>query len=164
MTLLSGIESILKLDKISGINKEEAMKNTIEHYRTDYPLLERVIQGETSFQETYQPLIEMNEGAKSFFVPQWVEKDKLKVYKENKELINCNLLTTRLIYMLTPLSYAGLVTLVGLFAPPLAVLAGMGVGFIGGLLPSGLRVSSKDDLKEEVAMLDEQIKQLYPSK
>lgn len=194
MDLISKIELILEwgsLKKIdlpsglSGIKKEaeetvesyrkQAIKTVIDSYRKDYPLLEKVIQGETTFEKEYKPLIDKYSGIKSFFLPRWLTKEEIKIPKENKELIHdYNLSNIDNALSAKPVSWALLGTAMayatsiifglvygGIAHTNILIYGAAGVSFLLGAGCSEGTYKHKKLLKKDLKLLGEQIKEVY---
>lgn len=173
MTLVSKIKDVLELPREAGVNKDEAVKGMLESYRKKYPLLEEAIQGKTTFEGTYKPLVEKYEGVKWFLLPKWITKYEKKLVKENREIVDPNTvsdgyngfgLTSRALSLTTPLSLGLLFgVLFGLGPmyphPPIWVY-----GLVWGSLPSFFARQNKNSLKRDLKVLDEQINKIYRGK
>ncbi len=193
MDLVSKIEKILEWgslkkvelpDGLSGIKKEaeetvksyrnEALKKVIDPYRRNYPLLEKVIQGETTFEKEYKPLIDKYSGIKAFFMPHWLTKEETKIPKENKELTHDYNLSNIDNALSKPISWAlfGAImaystsAIFGLIYEPIphaniATYLATGFGFLIGTGCSEGTYKHKNLLKKDIKLLDEQIKEVY---
>lgn len=166
MTLVSEIETMLELPDRKGINKNGMIKGAIEHYRKDPTYyLDKVVQGDTTFQETYKPITEKYEGAKGFFLPKWFSEEEQMIETYNKEIIGHHNLTARYKSLLAnPLSYtagAGLLSvIIGTSLPATIFLLGMGFLYGSLLTDNGVK-STKKKLQKRLKMLDEKISELY---
>ena len=192
MNLVSKIELILEwgsLKKIdlpsglSGIKKEaegsvrsyrnEALKIVIDSYRKRYPLLEKVIQGETTFEKEYKPLINKYTGIKNFLFPTGLTKKETRIPRENKELIHDYGLPYQPNAMPKPFSWAALGAALGLVfnyvasslgttpLPYLTMGAVSGIGFLVGIGNSESNIKLRNALKKDLKLLDEQIREVY---
>ncbi len=193
MDLISKIENILEwgtLKKVElpsgliGIRKEaegsvisyrnEALKIVIDSYRKDYPLLEKVIRGETTFEKEYKPLIDKYSGIKAFFIPTWLTDEEVKVPKENKGMIHDYNLSDKANALSKPVSWAviGAImayatsTIFGLIHEPIphaniVTYLATGFGFLIGTGCSEGVYKHKNLLKKDLKLLDGQIKEVY---
>ncbi len=156
--------------------RKQAIKTVIEPYRKDYPLLEKVIQGETTFEKEYKPLIDKYSGIRSFFLPRWLTKEETRIPKENKELIHdYNLSSIDKALSGKPISWAvtGAImayatsAIFGLICEPIphaniATYLATGFGFLLGTGCSEGVYKHKNLLKKDLKLLDEQIREVYP--
>lgn len=195
MTLASKIERILEWassqgaelpEEVNDIKKEaeetmelyrkKAVKKVIDLYRKDYPLLEKVIKGGTTFEKEYKPLIDKYSGIKSFFLPRWLTKEETKIPKENKGLIHDYNLSDRIRALEKPASWAAtgiacaylaslLVGITEVIIPPYAsqIVYSIGAGFtfLIGIGFSNDTFKRKNTVKGNTKLLDEQIREIY---
>jgi hypothetical protein len=193
MDLVSKIELILEwgtLKKVElpsgliGIKKEaegsvisyrnEALKIVIDSYRKRYPLLEKVIQGETTFEKQYKPLINKYTGIENFFFPTRLTEKETKIPRENKELIHDYGLSDKTNALSKPVSWTTLglamaytvSTIFGLTYGNVAhtnvlLYGATGFCFLLGMGCSEGVYKHKKLLKKDIKLLDEQIKEVY---
>ena len=104
MTLISGIESTLDTYQQVCANPDAAIKNLLTAAQKTSPLLREVIEGKTTFVETYQPILEHYNNWLNFFVPPWIKRYEKDLAKENRVLIDDYGLTKQAKALFTPLT------------------------------------------------------------
>lgn len=170
MTLASTIKTVLSLsEEETGINRQDAIKNAIEYYKKDHPFLERVIKGETTFQEAYDPLIRTYTGFSGVTMPHKFSEEETSVAKENKRLVDEHSLTSRITHysnsfiglLATGITYGLVKAFGGDMDPASLVFLGLVFGAYGAVIPPIVRSKARNDLTKDLKVLDEQIETLY---
>lgn len=163
MTLVSKIKNILKLPE--DVNKEELLKNTIENYRKNYPFLEDIIQRKTTFEETYEPLIDKYTGIKAYLLPKRFTKNEKEILIDTESRI--------LSFLTTPLVNGTIAA--GLYTAP-SILPNLDASSEAGFYLTAFMWTIvacmsifvippiRDDLKKDLKLLDEQINKIYGGK
>lgn len=196
MSLINEIRQAQEAEEFLGVGKTGKTKELFEKYRKDYPLLEQVIQGETTFEGTYQPLVSKYEGAKAFFIPRWINAEERDVARQNRELLDDYNLSSRMNSMFSTLAggavlgeaffYALAAVAFGsmclkdpantstyierfgqLFTEPGPLIMGgifAGLGSVMGLLGYSMTRGKRNQLREDLRFLDEQIQDIYRGK
>lgn len=187
------IRKTLELREGKGLDeeaKDNAIKRMFELYRKDHTFLEKVIQNETTFQKTYEPMLDRK------YVRKLTEEER-GIIEDNKKLIDISSvycpdslarnpltlsLTLTSVFALGYTAVFGISNLIGMYSPPqeVAVLtdylnnlkgfayAGGFMGFIfggiGWLDAESTLAIKKREVRADLELLDKQIRRMYGGK